>query len=116
MSLFFGCRERSLDLYADEKQGLVEKGILQKVFLALSRDKSTPKVMYLLFRLQQYAIPTDFFKIHFGHFNKNNSQICMSSFFLSFVNPGNSSQNLGLLLWNGMVWDEIGNTNVCKNW
>lgn len=42
--LFFGCRTKSLDLYSDEKQEMMENGILNRVFLALSREKNVPKV------------------------------------------------------------------------
>jgi nitric-oxide synthase len=42
--LFFGCRTKSLDLYSDEKSVMMEKGILNRVFLALSREKNVPKV------------------------------------------------------------------------
>lgn len=42
--LFFGCRTKSLDLYADEKREMMENGILNRVFLALSREKNVPKV------------------------------------------------------------------------
>jgi nitric-oxide synthase, brain len=42
--LFFGCRAKCLDLYSDEKREMLEKGILDKVFLALSREVKTPKV------------------------------------------------------------------------
>lgn len=33
-----------LDLYRDEKQDMVEKSILDRVFLALSREQNVPKV------------------------------------------------------------------------
>lgn len=42
--LFFGCRTKLLDLYSDEKESMLEKGILDKVFLALSREPKIPKV------------------------------------------------------------------------
>jgi nitric-oxide synthase, brain len=42
--LFFGCRTKSLDLYSDEKRKMLENGVLNRVFLALSREHSTPKV------------------------------------------------------------------------
>lgn len=42
--LFFGCRTEVLDLYSDEKQEMVEKKILDRVFLALSREQNVPKV------------------------------------------------------------------------
>lgn len=44
--LFFGCRTQALDLYCDEKQEMVEKKILDRVFLALSREPDVPKVCY----------------------------------------------------------------------
>ncbi|GLV41924.1 Nitric oxide synthase [Carabus blaptoides fortunei] len=43
MWLFFGCRQKELDLYHDEKEEMKKKGVLEKVFLALSRDASVPK-------------------------------------------------------------------------
>lgn len=46
--LFFGCRTKSLDLYSDEKSAMLENGILNRVFLALSREKNVPKVSFLL--------------------------------------------------------------------
>ena len=42
--LFFGCRAKCLDLYSDEKREMLEKRILDKVFLALSREAKIPKV------------------------------------------------------------------------
>ena len=44
MWLFFGCRQNALDLYREEKAAMVEEGVLDKVFLALSREPSIPKV------------------------------------------------------------------------
>jgi nitric-oxide synthase len=49
MWLFFGCRQRELDLYRDEKASMLETGVLQRVFLALSRESDTPKVSLKLF-------------------------------------------------------------------
>lgn len=43
MSLFFGCRLKSLDLYQQEKEAMVNEGILTKIYLALSREPSIPK-------------------------------------------------------------------------
>ncbi|CAG2056535.1 unnamed protein product, partial [Timema podura] len=54
--LFFGCRQRSLDLYRKEKQDMLEDKVLDKVFLALSREPTIPKT---------YAT-TDFFNLHPG--------------------------------------------------
>lgn len=44
MWLFFGCRQKEMDLYREEKAEMVEKGVLGKVFLALSREPNIPKV------------------------------------------------------------------------
>lgn len=41
--LFFGCRTREMDLYVEEKAWLEREKILDRVFLALSRDPATPK-------------------------------------------------------------------------
>nr|AJA40861.1 nitric oxide synthase egg isoform [Philanthus triangulum] len=41
--LFFGCRQRNLDLYRQEKEEMVETGVLDKVFLALSREPGLKK-------------------------------------------------------------------------
>ncbi|KAG8222258.1 hypothetical protein J437_LFUL001456 [Ladona fulva] len=43
MWLFFGCRQRELDLYQEEKERMVKEGVLSRVFLALSREPSIPK-------------------------------------------------------------------------
>ena len=42
--LFFGCRTKALDLYRDEKEEMLEKQILDRTFLALSREPNIPKV------------------------------------------------------------------------
>ncbi|KAH8376618.1 hypothetical protein KR093_000413 [Drosophila rubida] len=41
--LFFGCRNRDVDLYAEEKAQLLQDQILDRVFLALSREADIPK-------------------------------------------------------------------------
>ncbi|XP_055642693.1 nitric oxide synthase isoform X2 [Toxorhynchites rutilus septentrionalis] len=41
--LFFGCRTKKVDLYRDEKEKMVQKGVLDHVFLALSREENIPK-------------------------------------------------------------------------
>ncbi|KAH8244204.1 hypothetical protein KR026_002328 [Drosophila bipectinata] len=43
MWLFFGCRNRDVDLYAEEKALLENEKILDRVFLALSREQAIPK-------------------------------------------------------------------------
>jgi len=53
--LFFGCRTKSLDLYSDEKREMVENGILNRVFLALSREPDIPKVSYSSLHSNDYG-------------------------------------------------------------
>lgn len=43
VTLFFGCRLRSMDLYREEKQKMLEEGVLDDVHLALSRESNVPK-------------------------------------------------------------------------
>ncbi|KAF2346526.1 Oxidoreductase FAD/NAD(P)-binding [Trinorchestia longiramus] len=43
ITLYFGCRTRALDLYADEKKKMLEDGVLTDVHLALSREPGVPK-------------------------------------------------------------------------
>ncbi|KAJ9597797.1 hypothetical protein L9F63_011405 [Diploptera punctata] len=43
MWLFFGCRQHALDLYREEKATMLEQGVLDKVYLALSREPSITK-------------------------------------------------------------------------
>lgn len=44
--LFFGCRQMTLDLYQREKQEMLEMGVLDKVFLALSRQPGLKRVSF----------------------------------------------------------------------
>lgn len=44
--LFFGCRTKQHDLYYEEKEEMLEKRILHKTFLALSRDPNTSKANF----------------------------------------------------------------------
>ncbi|XP_015431485.1 PREDICTED: nitric oxide synthase, salivary gland [Dufourea novaeangliae] len=41
--LFFGCRQKNLDLYRQEKEEMIKAGVLDKVFLALSREPGLKK-------------------------------------------------------------------------
>ncbi|KAK9703975.1 FAD binding domain [Popillia japonica] len=41
--LFFGCRQKELDLYSEEKQLMVANKIIDRTFLALSRQKEIKK-------------------------------------------------------------------------
>lgn len=47
MWLFFGCRQKEMDLFREEKAAMVDKKVLDKVFLALSREPNTPKVTFV---------------------------------------------------------------------
>jgi len=42
--LFFGCQFKSMDLYKADKMGMIKEGVLDKTYLALSREPSIPKV------------------------------------------------------------------------
>lgn len=44
MWLFFGCRSKALDLYREEKEEMLQLGVITKAFLALSREPNAPKV------------------------------------------------------------------------
>ncbi|XP_077284596.1 nitric oxide synthase [Arctopsyche grandis] len=41
--LFFGCRNKQMDLYCHEKAQMQKEGVLSRVFLALSREEGVPK-------------------------------------------------------------------------
>lgn len=45
--LFFGCRLKSVDLYAEEKQTMLKENILSEIHLALSREPGVPKVIFI---------------------------------------------------------------------
>lgn len=54
--LFFGCRTESVDLYREEKEQMVEQNILDRVFLALSREQNVPKVWPWLFARKTFHV------------------------------------------------------------
>lgn len=54
--LFFGCRTESVDLYREEKEQMVERNILDRVFLALSREQNVPKVWPWLFHRKTFDV------------------------------------------------------------
>jgi len=43
MTLFFGCRNRQMDLYTEEKAAMMTEGVISKCHLALSRQPGVPK-------------------------------------------------------------------------
>lgn len=61
MLLFTGYRSPSCDLYPEEKGAMVESGVLDYAFLALSRHPPVPKVKKLKFRVNSYANERVFF-------------------------------------------------------
>lgn len=44
--LFFGCQNKSMDLYKTDKMEMINEGVLNKTYLALSREPSIPKVWF----------------------------------------------------------------------
>lgn len=42
--LFFGCRRRELDLYRNEKDTMIERSVIDRELLALSREPGIKKV------------------------------------------------------------------------
>ncbi|KAL7289166.1 hypothetical protein TKK_0017110 [Trichogramma kaykai] len=45
--LFFGCRQKELDLYRNEKNKMIENKVLDREFLALSREPGTEKRLHV---------------------------------------------------------------------
>lgn len=43
--LFFGCRTKEMDLYREEKAEMVKGKVLDRAFLALSREPNLKKVV-----------------------------------------------------------------------
>lgn len=64
MLLFTGYRSPSCDLYPEEKGAMVESGVLDYAFLALSRHPPVPKVKKLKFRVNSYANERVFFQTY----------------------------------------------------
>ena len=44
IELFFGCRNRTIDLYREEKDRMIKAGVIDKEYRALSREPGQPKV------------------------------------------------------------------------
>ncbi len=59
--LFFGCQTNELDLYRAEKEEMLNKKILDRTFLALSRDPNIPKV--IIFKKYMYLWNVKTFKL-----------------------------------------------------
>lgn len=46
--LFFGCRQKTLDLYRDEKNTMIQESVLDREFLALSREVGHKRVSFIM--------------------------------------------------------------------
>ncbi|XP_067008227.1 nitric oxide synthase, salivary gland [Anabrus simplex] len=68
MWLFFGCRSNALDLYRDEKATMVKEKVLDKVFLALSREPNIPKTYVQDLIRQEAATMYQKLVVEGGHF------------------------------------------------
>ncbi|XP_060528614.1 nitric oxide synthase isoform X2 [Cylas formicarius] len=68
MWLFFGCRTKEMDLYKEEKQEMVQEGILERVFLALSREPTINKTYVQDLILKDAAEIYKLLVIEEGHF------------------------------------------------
>jgi nitric-oxide synthase len=66
--LFFGCRTRELDLHKEEKTQMLTKGVLDKVFLALSREPNVPKTYVQDLALNEAAEIYRILVLEKGHF------------------------------------------------
>ncbi|XP_044753719.1 nitric oxide synthase, salivary gland isoform X3 [Coccinella septempunctata] len=68
MLLFFGCRTKELDLYRDEKADAVARRIIDKTFLALSREPGRPKMYVQNLILENAAEIFRILILEEGHF------------------------------------------------
>ncbi|KAI4462215.1 nitric oxide synthase-related [Holotrichia oblita] len=66
--LFFGCRQKELDLYSKEKQLMVENKIIDRNFLALSREKGIKKTYVQDLLLKEAAELFKMIVLDKGHF------------------------------------------------
>lgn len=60
MWLFFGCRTKDMDLYKEEKVQMQNAGVLDRVFLALSREPNIPKVIMPQMNVSSCLISSSF--------------------------------------------------------
>lgn len=68
MWLFFGCQTRDMNLYEEEKAEMVKVGVLDRVFLALSRDPNIPKTYVQNLALKEASEIYKFLVLEKGHF------------------------------------------------
>ncbi|KAF5278426.1 hypothetical protein FQA39_LY05915 [Lamprigera yunnana] len=68
MWLFFGCRKRNLDLYKDEKEEMLKLKVLDRVFLALSREPGQKKTYVQNLALKESSEVYKLIVLEQGHF------------------------------------------------
>ncbi|XP_050436127.1 nitric oxide synthase, salivary gland isoform X2 [Adelges cooleyi] len=66
--LFFGCQYRSLELYKTDKTAMLNEGVLDKVYLALSRESSIPKTYVQDLMLKESKMIYELIAVERGHF------------------------------------------------
>ncbi|XP_050304291.1 nitric oxide synthase, salivary gland isoform X2 [Anthonomus grandis grandis] len=66
--LFFGCRTKEMDLYREEKHDMVNNKVLDRVFLALSREPNVPKTYIQDLAIKEAAEIYKLLVIQEGHF------------------------------------------------
>ncbi|XP_018567945.1 nitric oxide synthase, salivary gland isoform X2 [Anoplophora glabripennis] len=66
--LFFGCQTRDMNLYEEEKAEMEKVGVLDRVFLALSRDPNIPKTYVQNLALKEASEIYKFLVLEKGHF------------------------------------------------
>ncbi|XP_017771545.1 PREDICTED: nitric oxide synthase, salivary gland [Nicrophorus vespilloides] len=66
--LFFGCRHKELDLYREEKQEMIDAGVLTRAFLALSREPNIEKTYVQDLALKEASEIFKLLVIEKGHF------------------------------------------------
>uniref|UniRef100_A0AAR5QJ33 Nitric oxide synthase n=2 Tax=Dendroctonus ponderosae TaxID=77166 RepID=A0AAR5QJ33_DENPD len=66
--LFFGCRTKEMDLYREEKEEMSDANVLDRVFLALSREKHLKKTYVQDLALEEAAEIYKLLVIQEGHF------------------------------------------------
>ncbi|XP_076253398.1 nitric oxide synthase isoform X1 [Rhynchophorus ferrugineus] len=66
--LFFGCRTKEMDLYKEEKEKMIKEKVLDRVFLALSRETNIKKTYVQNLALEESAEIYNLLVIQEGHF------------------------------------------------
>lgn len=66
--LFFGCQYKSMDLYKTDKIEMIKEGVLNKTYLALSREPSIPKTYVQDLMLKEAKMIYELIAVERGHF------------------------------------------------